>query len=385
MNRSQENKSSAKQIRTILIVEDDKIALDLYSKTLKQEGYNIITASNGKSAIEKAAEQNWDIMLLDILLPDIDGLEVLKTIKSKNNLKNKKILLLTNLKREAVAKQAFNLGAEGYLIKSEIASPKKLIKEISTVIISLSFLLLISISALYLAPGVKSADIGIAETIQISESAPPGSIISFFDKNYILSRNTYSPDIIGIAVEAPAVAIEIENENENKASVSLFKSGQAEVKISTINGPIKKGDLITSSRIPGVGMRATKPGYILGVAREDYTEEDPTKIGKIPANINIRFADYKETPEKANEFSVLAQLNNQKELIKYLAAAIIAILAFGFGFMTYGKLTSTAIEAIGRNPLAKRSVLASVVLDSTMTIFIIGIGISIAYGIIMFI
>jgi len=102
----------------VLIVEDEESLRVSYSTYLREEGFTVQEASDGQEALEKIKNFDYDIMLLDIMLPKIDGLEVLKRIKSDPHLKNKPVLLLTNLSRDSVIKESFDLGAEGYLIKN---------------------------------------------------------------------------------------------------------------------------------------------------------------------------------------------------------------------------------------------------------------------------
>ncbi len=102
----------------VLIVEDEESLRVSYATYLREEGFVVQEASDGQEALEKVQKFDYTIMLLDIMLPKIDGLEVLKRVKSNPNLKNRPILLLTNLSRDSVIKEGFDLGAEGYLIKN---------------------------------------------------------------------------------------------------------------------------------------------------------------------------------------------------------------------------------------------------------------------------
>jgi len=70
------------QKEKILIIEDDVFLGDLMSKKLKQEGFEVIHATDGQQGIEKAKETNPDLILLDLILPEMDGFEALKTLKS---------------------------------------------------------------------------------------------------------------------------------------------------------------------------------------------------------------------------------------------------------------------------------------------------------------
>lgn len=103
----------------VLIVEDEEALRNVYTEYLRSEGFDVVEATNGEEAFEKIEQFDFDIMLLDIMLPKVDGLEVLKKVKSNIKLKDKKVLLLTALGRDSVIKEGFELGADGYLIKDQ--------------------------------------------------------------------------------------------------------------------------------------------------------------------------------------------------------------------------------------------------------------------------
>lgn len=103
----------------VLLVEDEMFVRELYERVLKQEGLDVRTAVDGLSGLEAAAEKP-DLILLDIMLPGINGIEVLQKLKQDPNTRNIPIVLLTNLGQESVIKQALDLGASGYLMKVRI-------------------------------------------------------------------------------------------------------------------------------------------------------------------------------------------------------------------------------------------------------------------------
>jgi CheY-like chemotaxis protein len=115
--------------KTILIVEDEADIRSLYAEVLRSAGYNVHEASDGASGLRKAFDETWDLLLLDIVLPGNDGVNILKKIKSDPNLKSRPAILLTNLGVEHVIHDCFEIGAEGYLIKSEI-TPDKIVEEV---------------------------------------------------------------------------------------------------------------------------------------------------------------------------------------------------------------------------------------------------------------
>ncbi|MFH1255253.1 MAG: response regulator [bacterium] len=108
------------EIAKILLVEDDSFLRDICEKKLKKEGFNVETAVDGREAVEKAGEFKPELILLDIILPVMDGFEVLKRIRSHNDESVKKtpVIMLTNLGQEEDSKKALALGANDYLVKA---------------------------------------------------------------------------------------------------------------------------------------------------------------------------------------------------------------------------------------------------------------------------
>lgn len=117
--------------KTILLVEDEEDIRTLYAEVLRDAGYTVLEAKDGNIAMDKVFNEAWDMLLLDIMLPGHDGLQILKKLKEAANLKDKPVILLTNLGNDSIITQSFNLGADGYLIKSEI-TPDKIIQEVET-------------------------------------------------------------------------------------------------------------------------------------------------------------------------------------------------------------------------------------------------------------
>ncbi len=113
----------------VFIVEDDISLVRMYTIKLKKEGYDVNSSTIGKVAAEMIEGFMPNIILLDIMLPDISGLEVLKEIKANPKLKNIPVIMFTVLPEVIALKKALGLGASSYLIKSE-TTPDALIKYI---------------------------------------------------------------------------------------------------------------------------------------------------------------------------------------------------------------------------------------------------------------
>lgn len=110
----------------VLCVEDEEFISELYKRALTKEGYDVTIVSSGTGGLEEAKKNIYDIMLLDIMVPDILGIDVLKQLRQGiPNLKTK-IIITTNLEQSDEARQAIEKEADGYLIKADI-TPKQLV------------------------------------------------------------------------------------------------------------------------------------------------------------------------------------------------------------------------------------------------------------------
>ena len=116
--------------KKILIIEDEEFVRELYEETLQRAGFSIVTAIDGNEGFSKVISEKPDLILLDIMLPKMNGLDMLKKIKKKETVKNIPVILLTNFSQESVIKEGFSLGAAGYLIKADYTL-EKIVEEIN--------------------------------------------------------------------------------------------------------------------------------------------------------------------------------------------------------------------------------------------------------------
>lgn len=117
----------------ILIVEDDRYISKMYQLKLSLEGYDVQVAENGEEGVDKVKEFMPDIMLLDILMPKLDGFEVLKIVKADDTTKNIPVLVMSNLGQEDHVEKGMKLGAIGYVVKSQY-TPSKVVEKIKSVL-----------------------------------------------------------------------------------------------------------------------------------------------------------------------------------------------------------------------------------------------------------
>lgn len=116
----------------ILIVDDEKDIIKMLEYNLKKEGYRTVSATDGEEALDKAVREHPDLLLLDLMLPGLDGLEVCKTIKKEPKTSSISIIMLTAKTQEADKVIGLELGADDYVTKP--FSPRELIARIKAVL-----------------------------------------------------------------------------------------------------------------------------------------------------------------------------------------------------------------------------------------------------------
>ena len=107
------------QEKVVLIVDDDITLLEMYIERIRAEGAIVVEAHDGEEALEKARETKPSIILLDIMMPKINGFEVLKVLKSDPETADVPVIILSALSDEGKRKQGLQLGASDYIVKSE--------------------------------------------------------------------------------------------------------------------------------------------------------------------------------------------------------------------------------------------------------------------------
>jgi two-component system response regulator ResD len=108
--------------KTILFIEDDKPIAEMYSRVLEREGYQVEFAYNGAEGLDKAHAKHYDLILLDIMMPEKTGIEVLQDLRGPDGKGNPttKIVILTNLAQDKTSQEALKSQADGYIIKADI-------------------------------------------------------------------------------------------------------------------------------------------------------------------------------------------------------------------------------------------------------------------------
>lgn len=117
----------------VLIIDDEQELLKMYEQTFSSTGFTPILAENGEIGIKMAKDQKPDVILLDIIMPKMNGLDVLAEIKKDPDIKNIPVILLTNLPQESSGEKAKELGAYGYLVKAE-NEPAQVVEEVKKIV-----------------------------------------------------------------------------------------------------------------------------------------------------------------------------------------------------------------------------------------------------------
>lgn len=238
------------------------------------------------------------------------------------------------------------------------------------------------------------AQLEIAEPYDVPKEAVDGDIVSFGSGKIDLSKKEYDEKMFGVIVENPLVTYR----RQDNSGIPVVRNGSTGVNVTTINGPIKTGDFITTSKMAGKGEKGTVSGYVVGVALQDFGDNDGTaatyepgdeqpsrqvKVGKINVAIKIEYA---ELTSARNANRLLDSLNaaffrntqNPEQfvnIIRYILAGLAVLISFLVGFFTLARSIPRSIEALGRNPLARTTIQFGIILNIVFTVGIAIVGI----------
>lgn len=218
--------------------------------------------------------------------------------------------------------------------------------------------------------------------------ANEGDIVTATENGLTRAQKSFDNKIFGVIVDQPILVYR----NSDIKGKPVVRSGVATVNVTTLNGSIQYGDYITSSSIAGKGQKALESGYVLGIAMGNFdgsgaeTVNGPNgkiALGKVAVAIRIEYAELTNPRFAGRLFgfissSFLENIQDPKklgEIIRYIAAGLVVLLSFTFGFLTFSRSIAKGIEAIGRNPLAKSAIQISILMNIFLLVLtgIIGI------------
>lgn len=224
---------------------------------------------------------------------------------------------------------------------------------------------------------------GIAVSVMINGEVLDGAVICATKEGYTLCRRSSDPNMFGVVSLEPSVQFVSESTPSAKSQYPVVSGGRAQVRVSSINGVIKAGDFVTSSEKAGLAGKALKSGYVLGTAVDAWETEDPDQAGVIGVNLGIKPAvmSAKATTNLIDmiKSGVEASFLSPLSALRYVVAGIVVTASVVAGLIFFGKVARSGIEAIGRNPLAGRTIQFSVVMNVILTAVIMLIGVAIGY------
>lgn len=222
----------------------------------------------------------------------------------------------------------------------------------------------------------KPQGIEVTSIYPITDSeALEGDILTVTEQGLVRSNIGFDPKIFGVVQEQPLLVYKTETQGK-----PVVRSGIAQVNVTTLNGPIKNGDYITSSQIPGKGQKAAESGYVVGIALTSFDGTNASEIdgprgkvalGKVSMAIRIEYAELTNPRVAGRLFgfigtTLLENVSDPRQfgtVIRYMAAGLVILLSFTFAFLTFSRSIAKSVEALGRNPLAKSTIQLSMVIN----------------------
>lgn len=225
-----------------------------------------------------------------------------------------------------------------------------------------------------MARGISIAIPDIAGGVKI------GSIIAHKSSDYVPAKEPFDTEIVGVVVENSTMSLV---DALKGGAILIMQSGEAQVLVSDLNGEIKKGDYITSSTVPGVGQKADKTGFVLGIATENFVPNNDNEPGLVWSTIEPKNAYINSTVRTnlidAIRSGALSPLLSPVESLRYILAALVVASTFIIGFSTFGKSSGRTIEALGRNPLAQGTIKTAMIFNMVLAFGVMLIGLALAY------
>lgn len=236
----------------------------------------------------------------------------------------------------------------------------------------------------------QSQDQGIEVTsvYEIADNeAVEGDILVTGAGGLVRANIGFDPKVFGIIQEQALLVYRTDTKGK-----PVVRSGIAQVNVTTLNGPIKYGDYITSSQVAGKGQKATESGYVAGIALASFDGQGAAEIdgprgkvalGKIPLAVRIEYAELTNPRVAGRLFgfigtALLENVSDPKQfgnVVRFMAAGLVLLLSFTFAFLIFARSIPKSIEAIGRNPLAKSTIQLSMIINIILLVItgIIGI------------
>lgn len=239
-----------------------------------------------------------------------------------------------------------------------------------------------------------------ATNIVLSQKPPIGSIIAFEDNKYRLSDKPYDSKMVGVVVEQADIIVD--EEGSSLSDTLMINKGETKILVNGETGPIAVGDLLTASSIPGQAMKADKDGIIIAVAIDNFKPTQPQDTSLIRGLVDIRFTTLGDTfsadsiglsdqgmvstlKRSVSEIFGLGSggLAGTSPIFRYTLATLVVAIAFISGFFLFGRIALHGVEALGRNPLARRTIMTGIITNSVFTVLLVALAVILAYIIVI--
>jgi hypothetical protein len=260
-----------------------------------------------------------------------------------------------------------------------IYAKKAMVRRISIAFII--FMIFIN-SEVVSAQSEEGISLGVALPVPIKgENIEDGSLVSATPQGYTLSSVPYDSSFYGVVSLKPALSFE---SSPSAGFYPVIASGKVYVRVTNTNGDLKKGDFVTTSQAPGIGQKGEGGGFMIGNALEDYSGAGQEKTGLVLVALNPRFNTAVTSSKGVNlllniKAAAASPFLTPLTSFRYLLAVIISAVSFAFGLLCYGRFAKTGIEALGRNPLAAKTISLGITFNLLLTAVIILAGLFLAY------
>lgn len=206
--------------------------------------------------------------------------------------------------------------------------------------------------------------------------------------------------MVGVLVEQADIVVE---EGEPKEGDQLIiTKGDAPIIVNGESGPIRPGEVLTSSATPGQAMKANVDGIAVAVALEAFNPKNEADTGVIRALIDVRFTTVGDSfsadslgltdtgmvssiRKSVSELIGLGAsgLGGTSPFFRYSLAVLVVAIAFVGGFLLFGRIALRGVEALGRNPLARKTIIFGIFINTVFTLMLVACAIALAYFIVV--
>lgn len=225
----------------------------------------------------------------------------------------------------------------------------------------------------------SAATLGVARIVQVKDmKLENGTIVSTTEGGAaIASAVPYDSQVLGVVSRDAAIIL---TSNTATTGLPIISNGTVYVLVTNKEGPIKKGDLITTSTTPGVAVKADNAGYVLGAAQEEYNSPTP---GLIVAELDLHYFNSKPTfigtLTDIFKLAILPTKDSPTPIFKYIVAAAVVLGSFVLGFLSFGRTAAKGVEALGRNPAASRIIHLGIIFNVGIVVVIVSAGLVVAF------